>query len=265
LRGSKMSRKGVSAITSGSIMFMIMLSVLSPLMFYVADVDNLYDEVLIERKELDEQRGLESVNIHSSSWHAEGNVTINVVNSGSLAIDIIRIWVIPINGDYKPQSFAQEITIKPGSSYTIIDESIIDYVSTLAGTSYYIKIVSKKGNIYQSDFQMTEDLTDWPYPLIILDTSICKKASGKWQITLHVYNKEDIPLIVDYTLVTLIFTTTGHKTRVIIIEDDLEYPPREMWITKTLEFTTSEDPDIVQVEFVSPNRFALGTFYFVIS
>jgi len=55
---SKKKSKGVSAITSGSIMFMIMLSVLSPLLFYVADIDNLYDDVLAERKESDVYRSL---------------------------------------------------------------------------------------------------------------------------------------------------------------------------------------------------------------
>jgi len=44
-------------------MFMIMLSVLSPLLFYVADIDNLYDDVLAERKESDVYRNIESINI----------------------------------------------------------------------------------------------------------------------------------------------------------------------------------------------------------
>jgi len=64
---SKKKSKGVSAITSGSIMFMIMLSVLSPLLFYVADIDNLYDDVLAERKESDVYRNIESISIGTST------------------------------------------------------------------------------------------------------------------------------------------------------------------------------------------------------
>jgi len=265
LNRQKKSKKGVSAVTSGSIMFMIMLSVLSPLMFYVSDIDNLYDEVLVERKELDEQRSLESLNIQASAWHNEGNVEIKIVNDGSLSIDITRVWVIPKNSNYLPESFSQNINVEPGSSYTLTDEDINNYVSALTGTSYYIKLVSRKGNIFQADFQIEEELIDWPYPLIILDTSICKKTMGKWQLSLHVYNKEDVPFIVDYTLITLIYIDSGHKTRVIIIEDDLEYPPRQMWMTEVLEFSVAEDPDIIQAEFVSPNRLALGTFYFILT
>jgi hypothetical protein len=112
---------------------------------------------------------------------------------------------------------------------------------------------------------MEEELIDWPYPLIILDTSICEKTLGKWYLSLHVYNKEDIPFIVDYTLITLIYMDSGHKTRVIILEEDLEYPPRELWMTQTIEFSVAEDPDIILAEFVSPNRLALGTFYFILT
>ena len=145
------------------------------------------------------------------------------------------------------------------------DESINNYVSTLTGTSYCIKLVSKRGNIYQADFQLEEELIDWPYPLIILDTSICKKTLGKWQLSLHVYNKENIPFTVDYTLITLVYTDSGHKTRVIIIEEDLDYPPRELWMTETRDFSVAEDPDIIRAEFVSLNRLALGTFYFILT
>jgi hypothetical protein len=233
-------------------------------MFYVSDVDNLYDEVLSERKGLDEQRILESCDLQSSSWLTEGKAVITITNEGSLSIDITRIWVVPTSSVYQPQSFPQQITLKPGSTCTIIDESIINYISTLFETSYYLKIVSKRGNVFQADFVMEEELIDWPYPLVILDTSICQKSGSNYELALHVYNKEDISFIVDYTVITLLYFDSGHKTRVIIIEDDLEFPPRQMWLTEILTFSTTADPDLILVEFVSPDRFALGSFYFTL-
>lgn len=262
----KRSRKGITAIISGSIMFMIMLSVLSPLMFYVSNIDNLYDEVLMERKELDEQRSVESINIYSSSFHSGEDITTDIINDGSLAVDITRMWIIPSNPDYQPQSFPQENHLEPGSSTTITDDSITNYVSTLRDSSYYIKVTSKRGNVFQAEFSLPESVPEnYPYPLIIMGTSILTGDGSNWELTLHVYNRDDVEFTVDWTMITSIFYDSGSKSRVTVVEDDLIFPPKQLWIADTIAFSTPSNPDILFVEFVSTNNCILGSYYFVLT
>lgn len=261
---AKKSRKGVSAITSGSIIFMIMLSVLTPLTFFVTDVNTLYDDVLKERKQLDDERTVENLNILTTSWHKGSNVTIDIQNDGPLATDITRIWVIPNNTDYPPQSFPQEMSLEPGASVTIIDESLTNYVSTLQNSSYYLKVISKKGNVFHANFVMPENVPkQYPYPLVILGSSVLDGDGNNWEITLHVYNRDETDLVVDWTIITSIHYDQGSKTRVQIIEDDLVYPPRQLWISNTISFSTSSNPNVLLVEFVGSTNCILGAYYFL--
>jgi len=261
----KRTRKGISAIISGSIMFMIMLSVLSPLMFHVSNIDHLYDEVLIEQKEEDKYRSIESINIYSSSFHSGEDVTTDIINDGSLAVDITRMWVIPSNPDYQPQSFPQSEHLDPGSSITITDDSITNYVSTLRGSAYYLKVTSKRGNIFQAEFSLPASVPEnYPYPLIIMGTSVLTGDGNNWELTLHVYNRDDVEFTVDWTMITSIFYDSGSKSRVTVVNEDLVFPPKQLWIADTIAFTTPASPDVLFVEFVAPNNCIIGTYYFLL-
>jgi hypothetical protein len=263
---SKKKSKGISAITSGSIMFMIMLSVLSPLLFYVADIDNLYDDVLAERKALDVHRNIESISIVSSSWHSGNDIKTDIINDGSLAVDITRLWVIPSSSNYQPQSFPQETSLKPGENVTIINEALTNYVSTLRGSAYHIKVTSKRGNIFQAEFKLPETVPqNYPYPLIILGTSVLTGDGSNWELTLHVYNRDETEFTIDWTMITSIFYDSGSKSRVFVVEDDLVFPPKQLWISDTITFSTPSNPDVLFVEFVAPNNCILGAYYFLLT
>ncbi len=151
----KKAKSGISTIIGGVIVIAIMFTVITPLFFYMNTVTNLYDTIAAEMRDLDQQRTWEEMSVYAWEMYAgvERRVDISIINKGTMAVDITRIWVVPESTPPSLGYFPYNLLVKPGDSILINDENINQFIQTEIGNApFYIKIMTTRGNMFSSSF-----------------------------------------------------------------------------------------------------------------
>jgi hypothetical protein len=265
----KKSTLGISTVIGGVIIIAIIFTVITPLFFYMNTVNNLYDNISTEMRDLDLQRDWEDVDV--LAWAEEGERYIYVKNKGPLATNIYRVWVIPETPhDPYVKSFS-DIIVKPGETIAINDPDINSNITALPdATSYFLKIATKRGNIFISSFVSQIFAPGYDHPLVIVASSNVSKSSGIYTIRLEIWNQMGSEFIVDYVAITSI-TRTGANTQVRVKPDEGVYgwyfpagtPENPVIHVHIINTTLQGNPDSLKVELVSPGNFVIGAFYFI--
>jgi hypothetical protein len=277
----KKRKSGITTPIGGIIVIAVIFSVITPAFFYMASMNSLYDEVMDEMKDFDDQRSLESV--FTWLWPNEiGNVTVNIENTGPYAIDIARLWVVPSNPLYDAQGFTPEPNhIGPKEVISLYDLAFNNYIASLVDTTYYIKIVTEKGNIFYTRPLAPSIIGDYyKYPLVILKSSVFNNPkSGDWELVLHVFNQGDVIFTVDYVVITSQYVGGGGQKLQIDICDDsthpltlpVEFEPQEITNTYIIDFSTHPNTNVLLVELIGSMRktgtdemvsgYILGAYY----
>jgi hypothetical protein len=277
----KKHKSGITTPIGGVMVIAIIFSVITPAFFYMASMNSLYDEVMIEMKDFDDQRSLES--IISWLWPNEiGNVTVNMENTSPYAIDIARIWVVPSNPLYDAQGFTPEQNhVSPKELITFDDLTFNNYITSLVNSTYYIKIATTKGNVFYTRPFAPKVIGDYyKYPLVILKSSVFNQSKGgKWELVLHVFNQGNVIFTVDYIVLTSQYVGGGGQKLQIDIADDSTHPdalpvdfePQEISNTYFIDFSTQPNTNVILVELVGSMRktgtdemvsgYILGAYY----
>ena len=261
----------------------IIFSVIMPAFFYIASMNTLYDKIMKEMINFDDQRSLES--IRTWIWPNEiGNVTINIENTCPYAIGIARIWVVPSNPLYEAQGFTpQKKQIGPKEFVSISDTNFNNYIRNLTNTTYYVKIVTTKGNMFYTPPLAPGFIGEYyKYPLIILKTSVFTEVKqNQWEFSLHIFNKGNVFFSVDYIVITEIYVGGGGTPLQVNILDEnshpgilpVDFPPNEITNTDVLDFRSQSQSDVFLVELIGSMKktgsdekvsgYILGAYYYI--
>jgi hypothetical protein len=254
-------------------MIAIIFTVITPLLFYMNTVNNLYDNISTEMRDLDQQRTWEELEV--LAWaEGEGERYIFVRNKGSLAVNIIRVWVVPET----PQLFVRnlnELIVTPGETIEINDPEVNAFINELEDTRYFIKIATQRGNIFASSFAAQVFEPGYGHPLVIMSSSwIEKEEHGQGFIVhLEIMNQMGYDFYVDYVVLTGISGIGGGPSQVRLKPETgvfgwyfasgtPENPVIHIHIIPDVSFTPVI-PVSIKVELINPDNFVIGAFYFI--
>ncbi len=147
-------KKAISNIIAAIIMFVILFSIIIPLIFYIQNENVLYDSSVIERRSLDYYRSQEDLEVHAYEDLKDYNkIKVEAYNRGDISVIIERIWIIDRNSSLDGiYIFENNSDCKPDLPYLLNPrEKVVTFDSGIkakTGHFYDIKIVTRRGNIY---------------------------------------------------------------------------------------------------------------------
>ena len=259
------SKSGVSTLVGGAIIIGIVLTVLTPLFISANEMTSYYDTIALEMRDLDQQRKWEDLDVRA--LQKEGGVINTVINTGSLTINITRIWVYPDNSAYNV--FDQKSVLKSGEQITINDEEINNYIKSLTTETLSIKLATDRGNLFNAYFPPPPPPTPGYYFSVqILDNSTLTQVGGNYKMNLEIWNWEEVNVTIDCIVVTTSYLGGGtpSEVRLLDVNPDVTFPrdppERPFYLSKTFEFSANPGADVVKVELVDNRNFVIGATYF---
>jgi len=160
-------RSGISTVLGGILAVAIILTTVIPLLMYMRQVGFLYDTVSSDRRRADEEKMDEKL---SAVAYLDVNyaIMLNITNTCDLSISVIRIWVMPRDGE--PIGIDAGLTLAPRTPTKVFDTGCV----AVKGRLYDLKLVTERGNIIVpegSPLQIIEPYTPppgaWIYSLAV--------------------------------------------------------------------------------------------------
>ena len=92
---NKCKKKGVASVLGILLMVGILITSILPTFIYINEVNNYYDRVVVELGIADQDRSLEDLTVFGYAHNETGKaIDIFLINSGSISLNVTRIWVI---------------------------------------------------------------------------------------------------------------------------------------------------------------------------
>jgi hypothetical protein len=262
---TRKSKSGVSTLVGGAIIIGIVLTILTPLFISANEMTSYYDSIAIEMRELDQQRTWEDLDVYAVP--SDEGVIITIINTGSISVNITRIWVYPDSSDYR--AFEENTVLKSGEQVIINDEEINSYVMTLSLGSYSIKVATDRGNLFNAYFPPPQPATPGYYfPLSILENSTLTQEGSNYILTLEVWNWKEINVTIDFLVITTSYLGGGtpSEVKMLDINPDVTFPRESaespFYWCETFSFSAGPEADVIKVEIVDVKNFVVGATYF---
>lgn len=280
----KKSKSGFATIVGGVIILAVIFTVITPLFFYMNTLNNLYDSIAIEMRDLDQQRDWEKVDVFA--WIPDeqpARVSVTLTNEGPIAVNIARIWFVPNIGDPKYDwveggGWEENMLVKPGEAKDINNDDInlkIDQLDPTTG--YHFKIVTARGNLFFSSplYEIPNGgVGPYDYPIYIHPVSSDIKQSGTtFDITLWIQNLDTVPLYIKYVVISGIIEATGPGglippvVKIDYTETWFDPSPNAVPMEPIPPLWMRQGTDIIKVELVGgteePYNYIIGACYFI--
>ena len=132
---------------------------------------------------------------------------LNVQNIGPIEITLVQAWIIDEeNNDHQHIDISYTLGVDESTYILEIDELLtsLTHPFNLYESTYYIKIVSEKGNIASSRLMHRAEMdgeSDWPV-IIDSDTSWIKAVGSQGQIHLEAWNSLDTEIVISLVVAT---------------------------------------------------------------
>ncbi len=199
--------RGTGAVIS-TVMFLI-ISILFVGGTFIWQVQGQSQVNALDSSRMDERYVVEPTFFYNQGKEAYSAV-LNVRNIGPIEIKLVQAWIIDEeNNDHQHIDISYNLGVDE-STYTLeIDELIasLTYPFNLYESTYYLKVVSERGNIASSRLTYGAEMmnVDSNWPIIIdRETSWVKKVGNQGHIKLHVFNKLDEEIVISIIVVTKI-------------------------------------------------------------
>lgn len=137
-------RSGISTVLGGILAVAIILTTVVPLLMYVRQVGFLYDTVSSDMRRADEEKMDEKLSA-VAYLDANNAIMLNITNTCDLSISVIRVWVMPRDGE--PMAVETDLKLTPRTPTTVFDTGCV----AEAGRIYDLKIITERGNIIVPD------------------------------------------------------------------------------------------------------------------
>jgi hypothetical protein len=202
--------KGVGGIVAA--MFFIAVALL---MFIGLELVTIYSSnmqsAILSREASENERLNEKLSIQMVRLGPGNRLNITIVNTGSIAIRIVRIWVINVTNNYHYNfDINPFIILNPGESVSNVGSNII----IQRGNVYVLKFVTDRGNVFSTRFapskQARLQVQLYASPLLI--------ASGQQASLLLIIRNNDTRFDAIYDL-TPILNVSGNASYNIVMSD----------------------------------------------
>lgn len=153
----------------------IILTTVVPLLMYIRSVSFLYDTVSSDMRRVDEEKIDEAL---SAVAYLDSNyaIKLNFTNTGDLTIFVIRVWVMPRDGE--PIAIETDLTLVPRTPTMVFDTGEV----AVKGRLYDLKVVTERGNIIVpegSPLQIIEEYVPPPGAwLYFLGITVVETSAG---------------------------------------------------------------------------------------
>jgi len=138
------AKAGMATILGMLIFVGALFTCVIPLFLYVNQVNNFYDQTVVEMKHLDEDREREQIDLYAYPLsQSSSNVSVYVKNKCPLTVQIVRIWV-------NDQLFESSLLV-PAMKYNTTEPIDINAMLPEEGTkSFRVKVTTSRGNTFSS-------------------------------------------------------------------------------------------------------------------
>jgi len=139
------SKSAMSTVLGMLIFIGILFTCVMPFFLYINEVNSLYDQTIIEMKQLDRDRSLENIDVYAYPLDQNGSqISLYIKNQSPLTVEIVRIW---INDQYFPCN----LQISGMGENTTDPIDIQDMLSQVEGVEYFqVKVTTARGNTFSS-------------------------------------------------------------------------------------------------------------------
>lgn len=161
----------------GTLIFVgILFTSIIPMYLTMRQADNIYAQNKLEVTRIDEERAREELRVFAYPDDVnENQIYIDVINKGSVPVDIVRVWIYDNN-----------YTVTGPSLAVSNDTQLGPYSFDLAnGTSCYVSVTTERGNVFTSisgDLYYTDGT--WYTPSLGIVVNI-GNDQGKYKIHVH--------------------------------------------------------------------------------
>ncbi|MCK5403509.1 hypothetical protein KAI60_05280, partial [Candidatus Bathyarchaeota archaeon] len=196
--------RGTGAVIS-TVMFLI-ISILFIGGTFVWQVKGQYQVDVLDNSRIQERYLVEPTFSYNQENEAYSAI-INVQNIGPIEIKLVQAWIIDeANNDHKHIDISYTLGVDESTYISEIDTLIqsLTHPFNLYESTYYIKIVSERGNIASSRLTYGAEMnidSDWPI-IIDRETSWVRKVGSKGHIKLDVFNRLDEAVTISLIVAT---------------------------------------------------------------
>ena len=197
-------KKGAGTIVSTVMFFLIAIAFVGGT--FVWQVKSQTEIGALDDLRMDEQFSVEPTFSYDKDTETF-TIIVKVRNSGPIDVKLVQAWIIDeTNNDHQHIDIYYYLGVDESTYILEIDELIarLTHTFNLYESTYYIKIVSERGNIASSGLIYGAEMNiDSDSPVIIdRETSWVKKVGNKGQIKLHVFNQLDEAVIISLVVAT---------------------------------------------------------------
>ena len=259
--------KGTGAVIS-TVMFLI-ISILFLGGTFGWQIKSQNQVQALDSYRMDERYTVEPTFSFSPGMEAYSAV-INVKNIGSIDITLVQAWIIDEeNNDHKHIDISYYLPVDD-STYISEIEDLIESLShplNVYDTTYYIKIVSERGNIASSRLMHRSGMgggeSNWPI-IIDQDTSWIKKVGNKAHIHLEVWNKLDQNVTISLIVATKMDHGAEHSELIYV---DWTLNPGKVTVGNFwgIVASTYKTGEINFIELASIEGIVISSSYFICS
>lgn len=122
----------------------VLFTCVMPFFLYINQVNSIYDQTVIEMKNLDQDRALEKIDVYAYPISQSSNtISVYVKNRCPLSVQVIRVWI-------NDRNFTMSLQV-PGMTYNITSPIDISAMLPTEGSkSFKVKVTTTRGNTFSS-------------------------------------------------------------------------------------------------------------------
>jgi len=233
-------RRGISTVLGGVLAVAIILTTVVPLLMYMRQVGFLYDTVSSDMRRADEEKMDEKLSA-VAYLDTNNGIMLNITNTCDLSISVIRIWVMPRDGE--PMGIDAGLTLAPRTPTKVFGTGCV----AVKGRVYDLKLVTERGNIIVpegSPLQIIEPYTPppgaWIYSLAvtIVEThagrtyNILVDGSQYYTQRVSAGNEQAISIVIGWNepgdhSIRVTSSTQGNQDLRVLFDDIIPIPPNQ--------------------------------------
>ena len=191
---------------------------------------------------------------------------VNVQNIGPIEIKMVQVWIIDeTNNDHKHIDISYTLGVDESTYISEIDTLLqsLTHPFTVYESTYYIKLVSERGNIASSGLLFRAQNIETNSPIVIdREASWVKKAGNKGHIKLHVFNQLDEELTISLIVATKMDHGAEHSELFYV---NWTLKPGKMNVSTFIgtEGQVYHSGETVLIELASSEGIVISSCYFI--
>ncbi|MEE8322711.1 MAG: hypothetical protein V3R57_03705 [Candidatus Bathyarchaeia archaeon] len=157
----KKARRGISTVLGMLLMVVIIFTTIIPLFIYANSVDNHYDTTVVNMGIADQERSMEDLTVYAYGRDNSYDINVILVNEGSIAINITRIWVMSMdlqriniftseNVSVALNAYDLPLQLNPSNQMEIENLTLTIIEEDPEKDQFNIETTSARGNIFAS-------------------------------------------------------------------------------------------------------------------